>query len=72
MAFTEVQTLVELDEVTVQHSVSYLVVDFQPCFLEEVEVLVVSGQYPLGSEDLTGQAAEEVVALVEVEVVSGQ
>jgi len=33
MALTEVQTLVELEEVTVQHSVSYLVVVFHP-FLE--------------------------------------
>jgi hypothetical protein len=36
-ALTEVQTLVELDEVTVQHSVSYLVVVFHP-FLDTEEL----------------------------------
>jgi len=40
IALTEVQTLVELEEVTVQHSVSYLVVVFTPCFLEETELLL--------------------------------
>jgi hypothetical protein len=43
IALTEVQTLVELEEVTVQHSVSYRVVVFQAFgvteeLLEEVEL----------------------------------